>query len=95
MTCDDYAPKPTKKQIVIEENKNFIPPIMTVSPDNAPSIQDLSCINWEQRRYELVKSLAFAYFSNEGVARSVAIEFIINIADEIIEKLKNYEQNND
>lgn len=95
MTCDNYAPKPPKKQIVIEENKNFIPPTITVSPDNAPSIQYLSCINWEQRRYELVKSLACAYFSNEGVAHSGAIEFIINIADEIIKKLKNYEQNND
>lgn len=95
MTCDGYAPKPPKKQTVIEGDINFIPPTITVSPENVPSIQCLPCINWEQRRYELVKSLACAYFSNEGVARSGAIEFIMNIADEIIEKLKNYEKNND
>lgn len=92
MTCEDFTPKPPKKQIVIKENKNFIPPTLAVSPEDIATTIQFSCIDWEQRRYELVKSLACAYFSNEGAARSGAIEFIINIAEEIIEKLKSYEK---
>lgn len=77
---------------MIKENKNFILPTLAVSPEDIATTIQFSCIDWEQRRYELVKSLACAYFSNEGAARSGAIEFIINIAEEIIEKLKSYEK---
>ena len=89
MTCEDFTPKPPKKNHVVPEKiKDIFPPIITISSDKEQTIQYLSCINWEQRRFELVKGLACAYFSNEGVAHRGAVEFIVKIADEIIEKLK-------
>ena len=83
MTCDDYVPKPPKKHVIDKESK-----IITIASSDDMEPKYISLISWEQRRFELVKSLATAYFSNQGAAHSGAVEYIIKIADEIIEKLK-------
>lgn len=41
---------------------------------------------WEQRRWDLVRDLVVAYYSNPAAPSKCPVENIINIADKVIEK---------
>jgi hypothetical protein len=52
-------------------------------------------IDWEQRRFELIKELTnddFLHSTQENEKTAINIAWIISVADKIIEKLKKEEE---
>ena len=88
--CKHFIQKPPKAPVIMEETDKQ-PPVMTVASTYDTGELYLSCINWEERRFQLVKSLACAYFSDPNDTYKGAAEWIVNVADDIIERLRQDE----